>query len=65
VAFFVGFVYTRPAVQIDYRHVIGWLVRKPGAFARYLYREDLYPSAIYRRAQDALLAGQRSAADKE
>ena len=30
--------------RIDYRHVIGWLVRKPGAFARYRYREDLYPS---------------------
>ena len=26
--------------RIDYRHVIGWLVRKPGAFARYRYRED-------------------------
>jgi hypothetical protein len=27
--------------HIDYRHIIGWLVRKPGAFARYVYREDL------------------------
>jgi hypothetical protein len=27
--------------HIDYRHVIDWLVRKPGAFARYVYREDL------------------------
>ena len=31
--------------RIDYRHVIGWLVRKPGAFTRYRYREDLFPSA--------------------
>src|SRR5207253_8702188 len=23
--------------HIDYRHIIGWLVRKPGAFARYVY----------------------------
>src|SRR6202008_3270575 len=28
----------------DYRHVIDWRVRKPGAFARYVYREDMYPS---------------------
>src|SRR5581483_3644420 len=27
--------------RVDYRHVITWLVRKPGAFARYAYREDL------------------------
>jgi hypothetical protein len=40
--------------RIDYRHVIGWLVRKPGAFARYRYREDLYPSLTFRRAYDAL-----------
>jgi hypothetical protein len=30
--------------HIDYRHIITWLVRKPGAFARYVYREDLYPT---------------------
>jgi hypothetical protein len=41
--------------RIDYRHVIGWLVRKPGAFARYRYREDLYPSVTFRRAYDAWL----------
>jgi hypothetical protein len=40
--------------RIDYRHVIGWLVRKPGAFARYRYREDLYPSVTFRRTYDAL-----------
>jgi transposase len=27
--------------HIDYRHISSWLVRKPGAFARYVYREDL------------------------
>ena len=31
--------------RIDYRHVIGSLVRKPGAFARYRYREELFPDA--------------------
>jgi hypothetical protein len=40
--------------KIDYRHVIGWLVRKPGAFARYRYREDLFPSVTFRRAYDRL-----------
>lgn len=51
--------------RIDYRHVIGWLVRKPGAFARYVYREDLYPTTAFRRAYDALLSEQPGRADKE
>jgi hypothetical protein len=51
--------------RIDYRHVIDWLVRKPGAFARYVYREDLYPTVIFRRAYDALLAQQPGRADRE
>jgi hypothetical protein len=51
--------------HIDYRHIIAWLVRKPGAFARYVYREDLYPTLTYRRAYDALVAQQPGRADKE
>src|SRR5271166_2263286 len=51
--------------RIDYRHVIDWLVRKPGAFARYVYREDLYPTLTYRRAYDALLRQQPGGADRE
>lgn len=39
---------------IDYRHVIWSLVRKPGAFARYVYREEMFPSLIFRRAYDAI-----------
>jgi hypothetical protein len=35
---------------IDYRSISAWLVRKPGAFARYVYREDLYPTVTYRQA---------------
>lgn len=42
--------------RIDYRHVIWSLVRKPGAFARYRYREDLFPTVTFRRAYDALAA---------
>jgi hypothetical protein len=41
---------------IDYRHVIWSLVRKPGAFARYVYREELFPSVVFRRAYDATQA---------
>jgi hypothetical protein len=41
--------------RIDYRHVIWSLVKKPGAFARYRYREDLFPSLVFRRAYDVLL----------
>jgi hypothetical protein len=53
------------AHRIDYRHVIGWLVRKPGAFARYRYREDLYPSILFRRAYDALVRTHGERADVE
>ncbi len=40
--------------RIDYRHIIRSLVRKPGAFARYRYREDLFPSLSFRRTYDVL-----------
>jgi hypothetical protein len=41
------------------------LVRKPGAFARYRYREDLYPSLTFRRAYDALVRTHGERADVE
>jgi hypothetical protein len=44
----------RGNVAIDYRHVIWSLVRKPGAFARYRYREALFPTLTFRRAYDVL-----------
>jgi hypothetical protein len=40
--------------RIDYRHVIWSLVRKPGGFARYVYREELFPSLTFRRAYDGI-----------
>lgn len=40
--------------KINYRHVIDWLVRKPGAFRNYRYREDLFPSSYFRIAWDVL-----------
>lgn len=40
--------------RIDYRHIIDWLVRKPGAFEHYRYREDLFPTSWFRLVHDAL-----------
>ena len=40
----------RDAHRIDYRHIIHALVRKPGAFRRYVFREALFPSLEFRRA---------------
>lgn len=51
----VARLYGKKQARINYRHLIGWLVRKPGAFANYHYREELYPTATFRRAYDDLL----------
>ncbi len=48
----------RDSHRINYRHIIWSLVQKPGAFARYRYREDLFPSLTFRRAFDAIYAQQ-------
>jgi transcriptional regulator with XRE-family HTH domain len=50
--------------RIDYRHVIWSLVRKPGAFAHYRYRDDLFPSLTFRRAYDALRSHLPERADR-
>ena len=34
---------------IDYRHLVGALKRKPGAFARWVLRDAAFPRAIYRQ----------------
>jgi hypothetical protein len=39
-------------VVLDYRHIIDHLLRKPGAFEGYRYREELFPSSLYREAYD-------------
>lgn len=44
----------RGSHRIDYRHIIWSLVRKPGGFARYVYREEMFPSLVFRRAYDAI-----------
>ncbi len=40
--------------RVNYRHVIGSLLRKPGGFRDYRYRDDLFPSLVFRRAWEQL-----------
>jgi hypothetical protein len=51
--------------QINYRHLIFHLLRKPGAFRGYQFREELFPRLIYRRAYDLLRESNDRLADKE
>ena len=44
----------RGKARINYRHIIDSLVRKPGAFQNYRYREELFPTSRFRRAYDWL-----------
>lgn len=46
----------RDRQRIEYRHVIWSLMRKPGAFMAYKYREEMFPSLIFRQVFDALQA---------
>lgn len=41
---------------IDYRHLVEHLLRKPGAFAHYVHREELFPDSAFRLAYDRLVA---------
>jgi hypothetical protein len=40
--------------HVNYRHVIDSLLRKPGGFRNYRYRDDLFPSLVFRRAWEHL-----------
>ena len=51
--------------NVNYRHVIGSLVRKPGAFARYRFREQLFPTMQFRLTYDALRGWRGERADVE
>jgi len=44
----------RTNYNVNYRHIIDWLVRKPGAFASYRYREHLFPTSRFRMVYDLL-----------
>ena len=51
--------------NIQYRHIIDWLVRKPGAFENYRYRDALFPTHRFRMAYDWLKERRPSKAAKE
>ena len=51
--------------RVDYRHIIGSLVRKPGAFARYRFRERMFPTMAFRLSYDALKRWRGERADVE
>jgi len=40
--------------QINYRHIIGALSRKPQAFRNYIYREELFPTLAFRETWERL-----------
>jgi transposase len=40
--------------SIDYRHLVGALKRKPGAFARWVLRDSAFPRAVYRQTWERL-----------
>jgi transposase InsO family protein len=42
--------------DIDYRHLIAALRRKPGAFARWVLRDAMFPRAVYRQTWERLSA---------
>jgi hypothetical protein len=51
---------------IRWRDLVGWLVRKPGAFAHYRYREAMFPTAQHRELHAALCEKlEQYAADRE
>jgi len=51
--------------RLNYRHIIDSLVRKPGAFESYRYREELFPTSYFRMAYDLLRKQNRRRAHKE
>ena len=55
----------RFGAHIDERHLIWSLVRKPGAFAQYRFRDELFPTTAFRVAYDTLVVQVPSRADKE
>lgn len=50
--------------RVNYRHVIHSLVRKPGAFARCQYKDDLFPHPVFRQAYQRLRQHDEAEADR-
>ena len=55
----------KQTAHIDYRHLIDSLIRKPGAFKNYRYREHLFPNTHFRLAYDLLQEEMPERCDKE
>jgi hypothetical protein len=55
----------RGQARVEYRHVIDWLVRKPGAFEEYRHRDAMFPSSRFRIAYDVLKEQRPGRAVKE
>src|SRR5947209_13052259 len=51
--------------RIDYHHIIWSLVRKPGAFAAYRYRDELFPTTTFRLAYDRLRSDEAKRAERD
>lgn len=43
-----------PTHVVDYRHIIGSLVKKPQAFRRSVLRDSMFPREVFRHAWDVL-----------
>lgn len=50
---------------IQYRHIIHSLIKKPGAFRHYRFREDLFPRLLFRLAYDELRERCPETADRQ
>lgn len=50
---------------IQYRHIIHSLIKKPGAFRHYRFREDLFPRLLFRLAYDELREDCPETADRQ
>jgi len=50
---------------INYRHIIDSLIRKPGAFANYKYKSDLFPRIVFRIAYDEIHCKCPATADRQ
>lgn len=51
--------------RVDYRHIIDSLVKKPGAFEHYRYRDELFPTSRFRMAYDWLCDTRVTTASRE
>lgn len=49
----------KETAYIQYRHVIDWLLKKPGAFANYRYQAQFFPTIRFRMVYDQIKANER------